>query len=364
MPENNNRLIKLRDFMNDENLDLIVLGTGAHTFWLLGFCPPADERPCLVCVTHDKVAILMPKLNADGCRALTHFPFFEWADEDGPFNEFKRMIESIGAESAQFVAIDETMRADFAGLVQKSLPNAKFQFTESTVGKSRIIKDNSEYKKLKESALVADKTMKEAQSFIQIGMSEIEIAEFIRASFCKQAGTPLFTTIGSGKNSAIPHHKNDHRTIEFSDVIVMDLGVEINGYASDITRMAVIGEPTQEYKKIHNIVDSATQVALEKLRPGVKAKEIDLAAREFISNHGYGQYFIHRIGHGLGLEVHEPPYLTSTSETILETGMVFSIEPGIYIPSKFGVRLEDIVILRDDGPEILSELTKDVAIIE
>jgi Xaa-Pro aminopeptidase len=143
----------------------------------------------------------------------------------------------------------------------------------------------------------------------------------------------------------------------------MDIGGTMDGYFSDITRMAVLGYPPEGYDDIHQIVESAVEAAMQAARPGVRACEVDAAARGVITDAGFGKNFVHRTGHGLGNEVHEQPYLTSTSETVLEEGMVFSIEPGIYIPGRFGIRLEEIVILRAGGPEIFSELPRTVNIL-
>ena len=142
--------------------------------------------------------------------------------------------------------------------------------------------------------------------------------------------------------------------------MVIDIGGRKDGFPSDITRMAVVGRPPEGYGQIHTIVEKAVQAALKAARPGVKARDVDAAARRVIDDAGYGEYFVHRTGHGMGIDGHEPPYITSTSETVLEEGMVFSIEPGIYLPGRFGIRLEDIVILREDGPEILSSLPRDL----
>jgi len=170
-------------------------------------------------------------------------------------------------------------------------------------------------------------------------------------------------SIGAGKNGAFPHHHTSDTVLKDGDAVVVDLGGGKDGYVSDITRMMFLGDPTPEYLKIHQIVDNAVSAALKAARPGVLAKDVDAAARKVIADAGYGDYFVHRLGHGLGSEVHEQPYLSASSNTVLEAGMVFSIEPGIYLPGEFGVRLEEIVILRPDGPEILSQLPRDLVVI-
>jgi len=144
----------------------------------------------------------------------------------------------------------------------------------------------------------------------------------------------------------------------------MDIGGTQNGYSSDITRMASMGPPPDDYQKIHDIVESAVKAAMQAARPGVKAQVVDDAARTCIADAGYGELFMHRTGHGMGVEIHEPPYITSSSQSVIDEGMVFSIEPGIYQAEKYGLRLEDIVFLRADGPEVLSELPRDLHVID
>jgi Xaa-Pro aminopeptidase len=169
--------------------------------------------------------------------------------------------------------------------------------------------------------------------------------------------------VASGSNSAFPHHQTGSTELKEGDVIVIDLGGKFKGYASDITRMACVGSPPTDYSLVHQIVEDSVCAALAAAMPGQIAKNVDKAARDVIEKAGFGEYFIHRTGHGLGSEIHEPPFITSTSETILEPGMVFSIEPGIYIPNKFGVRLEEIVILEEHGPVVLSKLSRELKIL-
>ena len=224
-------------------------------------------------------------------------------------------------------------------------------------------KDNNEYKCLKRNAKIADNVMQAAWQVLKAGMRENDIAAVIRKSFADQGAQAKFHIIGAAKNGAFPHHKTGDTILKQGDAIVMDIGGTIEGYLSDITRMAVLGQPPEGYNEIHQIVDRAVDAALQAARPGVRACDVDAAARSIITDAGYGEYFIHRTGHGLGSEVHEQPYLTSTSKTVLEEGMVFSIEPGIYLPNHFGIRLEEIVILRSDGPEIFSELPRTLNIL-
>ncbi|MCH2163313.1 MAG: aminopeptidase P family protein [Marinovum sp.] len=349
--------------MADQEIDLICLGPGAHLEWLLGLHPHADERPLLFCTTQDRAGFLMPALEAESMRARTDISFFKWADDEGPHMAWSNLLDHLNANGARSIVLDETMRADFASLVQDRLMNAKRQFTDSTVGALRMRKDNAAYNALKRNAQIADRALQAAWAMMKPGLREEEVGTAIKDSFLLQGAKPLFGIVGAGENGAFPHHQTGSKALKSGDAVVMDIGAGLAGYSSDITRMAVIGNPPEGYVEVHDVVDRAVQAALDVARPGVPAKVVDQAARDVITQAGYGEYFVHRTGHGLGTEVHEPPYITASSETLLDEGMVFSIEPGIYLPGRFGIRLEEIVFLHSDGPEILSDLPRDVVII-
>jgi Xaa-Pro aminopeptidase len=354
------RLAALRARMRETGAELAAVGPGSHMQWLLGFHPHADERPCLLLIGPEKETILMPGLNAEGSREETDIEFHTWADADGPQAALAAALDAIGATGAKSVVLDETMRTDFALLLLDALPGASHALTDDTLGALRMRKDGAEFAKLKMNAGIADRAMQKAFSAIKPGLSETELAAIIKDRFAEEGATPAFWIVGAGGNGAFPHHQTSGRKMEEGDAIVIDIGARKDGFPSDITRMAVVGRPPEGYGQIHTIVEKAVQAALRAARPGVTAKEVDAAARRVIVDAGYGEYFVHRTGHGMGIDGHEPPYITATSETVLEEGMVFSIEPGIYIPGRFGIRLEEIVILREDGPEILSTLPRDV----
>ena len=355
------RLAALRERMQATGTGLIAIAPGSHMDWVLGFHPYPDERPCLLLIAPQKEAFLMPVLNADGSREHTDIAFHTWSDAEGPVKALDEALVAIDAKAPGLVALDETMRADFALLLLDALPDGtRRDFTPETLGGLRMRKDQSEYEALKMNAAIADRAMQKAFSIIRPGMSENELAAEIRAHFSSEGAEPQFWIVGAGGNGAFPHHHSGDRVIGKGDAVVIDIGGRKAGFPSDITRMAVVGELPEGYAEVHAVVERAVQAALDAARPGVKAREVDAAARTVIADAGYGEYFLHRTGHGMGIDGHEPPYVTATSETILEEGMVFSIEPGIYLPGRFGIRLEDIVILRADGPEIFSSLPRDV----
>jgi Xaa-Pro aminopeptidase len=358
-----NKTEALRAKMAEEGVDLVALGPGAHLQWLTGMQPHADERPLVYCITADHEGILMPSLEAESARKQTDLPFFEWSDAEGPTDALERLLEAQGGNPVRSIVLDETMRADHAALIQDRLMNSKRQFGESTIGALRARKMPEEYECLKANALIADAAMQAAWAAMKPGMTELEVAAVAREKFTELGARPIFSIIGTGGNGAMPHHHTGETKLQVGDAVVMDIGGARDGFSSDITRMAVLGEAPEEFNKVHAVVEAAVQAAMKVARPGVRAHELDDAARGVITDAGYGEYFMHRLGHGMGVEVHEPPYISASSQAVLDEGMVFSIEPGIYLPGRFGLRLEDIVIMRADGPEIFSELPRDTQVI-
>jgi len=350
--------------MKKNNVDLIALGPGTHMNWLLGFNPFPDERPCMLLVGQEKEAFLMPSVNAEGAREQTKIAMHCWNDEIGPEQALKEALSDTKTNNAQHIAIDEAMRSHFALILLESLSNPTYEFTASTIGALRMRKDQNEFVNLKENALIDDRAMQAGFAAIKEEVSEIEIGEAINKHFISEGAKPQFCIVGSGPNGAFPHHHTGERKVQYGDAVLIDIGGRKGTFPSDMTRMSVLGEPPEGYLEIHAIVERAVQAALSTAKPGVMAKDVDAAARGVITEAGYGEFFVHRTGHGLGIDIHEPPYITATSEVVLDEGMVFSIEPGIYLQGRFGVRLEEIVILRADGPEILSELSRDLNIIK
>ena len=358
------KINSVRARMKDNNVDLVVLGPGTHMNWLLGFNPYPDERPCMLLIGKEKEAFLMPSVNAEDARKRTDIEITSWKDEDGPDQALKDALLYIGESTAKHIAIDEAMRSHFALIVIEALPNPSYEFTASTIGALRMRKDQTEFINLKENALIDDRAMQAGFAAIKEGVTELEIGEAINKHFISEGAKPQFCIVGSGPNGAFPHHHTGDRKVEYGDAVLIDIGGRKGTFPSDMTRMSVLGKPPEGYLEIHAIVERAVQAAMSAAKPGAMAKDVDAAARGVITEAGYGEFFVHRTGHGLGIDIHEPPYITATSEVILDEGMVFSIEPGIYLQGRFGVRLEEIVILRADGPEILSELTRELNIIK
>lgn len=353
------RLARLRDAMTARGVDLVALAPGAHMHWVLGWHPHPDERPTLLLVGRETASILVPSVNAEDMRAHAHgLPCFAWRDEDGPGSALGAALDAVGAGPGCRLSLDETARADAALTLMRALRLSDCGFASETVGALRARKDATEIAALRRSAAVADEALRAGLDAMRPGMTERAVAAVVRETFTRRGVSSSFTLVASGPNGAYPHHATGDRELREGDAVVIDLGGGLDHFASDMTRMAIIGDGPEGYAEVHGVVEAAVQAAMAAARPGVPAKAVDAAARGVIEKAGYGEYFVHRTGHGLGLEVHEAPYLTATSETILETGMVFSIEPGIYLPGRFGIRLEDIVVLEEDGPRVLSALPR------
>ena len=353
------RLARLRRRMEETGTDLVVLGPSSHLVWLAGMAPHGDERPVLLAITREGAGMLIPALNVDSQRPLTTVPFFPWTDADGPHEALAALLAALGLSgTTPRVVLDETMRADFALLVLDALPGATRSFTADTVGALRAIKDEDEFGRLKRNAVLNDRVLETAFAALRPGVTEDEIANLIREAYRDHGARVDFVSVCFGENGAFPHHTSTQRVLGTDEAILIDLGGRSEGYPSDMTRVGSIGTPPAEFGAVWEIVERAVQAALAAARPGVPARLVDKAARDVITAAGYGANFPHRTGHGLGIDGHETPYITASSDRPLEVGNVFSIEPGIYLPGKFGIRLEEIVILRADGPEIFSELPR------
>ena len=357
------RLARLRQRMADTNTDLVAVGPSSHMQWLLGLNPHGDERPVMALVTADQVGVLMPKLNADAARAQCNsVPFYEWSDTDGPLDALSALLRNLDVKRPGLsLVLDEMMRADFAFLLLDQLEAPNRRFTPDTVGQLRAEKGADEHKLLRECARLNDSAFELAFASVRTGMSENDVKAIIVDHYRANGAEPAFCIVGFGANSAFPHHHTGPDVLQPEMAVLIDAGCRLNGYPSDMTRCAWYGDaPDPKFAEIAGVVENAVQAALATAKSGAACSAIDGAARGVIEAAGYGAAFPHRTGHGLGVDVHEPPYLTASNDQALTAGNVFSIEPGIYLTDAFGIRLEDIVHLGPDGPEVLSSLSRRV----
>jgi Xaa-Pro aminopeptidase len=344
------RMAALRARMAATDTDLVVIGPSSHMLYLADLSPHGDERPVLLMISQSFAGFLMPALNVDSARQHTDLPFFPWADADGPDAALDALIDATG--------VSRISPSDFALLVLDALPGASRRFTQDSVGYLRARKDAAEYDALKQSALLNDAAMAAGFAALRPGITEREVATVIGDFYKAHGATTEFCSICFGANGAFPHHHTGETALRQGDAVLIDTGARFMGYPSDMTRVGYLGSAPANFDQIHAILDRAVAAAIAAVRPGVLARDIDKAARDIITEAGYGPNFLHRTGHGLGIDIHETPYITATSDTVLEEGMVFSIEPGIYLPGQFGLRLEEIVIIRDGAAEILSAMPR------
>ncbi|MFC1906086.1 M24 family metallopeptidase [Chloroflexota bacterium] len=232
--------------------------------------------------------------------------------------------------------------------------------TNNIIGGLRAVKDSQELKSLQEAATVADSAFERMRQQMKAGMTEKEVAWLLERLLRENGSSavPFAVIVASGPNAAFPHHSPSNRPICEGDPVIIDFGARIKGYGSDITRTLCLGKPDDKFREIYSVLMKAQQQAIDKIRSGMTGKQADAIARGVIADAGYGQYFMHALGHGTGLEVHEEPRLGENSEDLLSDGMVFTIEPGIYIPGWGGIRIEDMVVLEESKAHVMTHTSK------
>jgi len=350
-----------------------LLGVGAsgavffpspNCYYLSGFREEPMERHLLVFVPADgDPAIVAPDLYADQLADETWIDQIETYPDGG---DPVALVREIGAElgiSEGRLLLDPTMWARFTLDLRTAFPAATFELVEDVLAELRMSKDEAELASMETASEAADEVMERVRRLgpDAVGMTEADLAGWIRDELLERGQEVSFeVVVGSGPNGAKPHHRHGDRHIESGDPVVLDFGVRVDGYPSDMTRTVVFdGEPPGEFETAHDVVALAQDAAVNAVEPGVPAERIDELARERIEEAGFGDAFVHRTGHGIGLEVHEPPYIVSGNDMELEPGMVFSVEPGIYLTDAFGVRIEDLVVVTEDGGRRLNHVSRD-----
>lgn len=336
-------------------VDALLLTPGADLFYLTGFEHGHAFRRLLALVLPAGGAgmWLVPRMNAQQVEPhlLPGQQLRAWRDEEGYLAALKEAV--CGART---LAFDEEARAAFLMDLQ-SVSAARVVPSAEVMRPLRSCKEPAELEQLLAAAHAVDGAVPHALSLCRAGSTERAVEYELRGLLAQRAphGGVAFSIVAGGPNSALPHHETGDRPLQHGDVVVLDFGTRTHGYHSDITVTAAVGAPADpEARRVYRVVWEAQQRALEAIRPGVPCSAVDAAARGHIERAGYGELFLHRTGHGLGLQLHEPPYLHAAAPEPLEEGMVFSVEPGIYLAGRFGVRLEVIVRVTADGVALLN----------
>jgi Xaa-Pro aminopeptidase len=349
----------------DSGLAGVIVTPGPDLVWLTGYHPTAaTERLTMLVLSPDnEPTLLVPILerpDAEAAEGTGSVSLVDWQDGTDPYEVASPLLRSDG----EFGISDSAWAMHLLGL-QRALPRSRYRPLTESLPMMRAVKDSNELMRLAAAGEATDSAYNEIIRRRFAGRREIDVAADL-ADLLREFGHEQvdFTVVGSGPNGANPHHEAGDRVIEPGDAVVLDFGGLRFGYASDTTRTVCVGEPVSELREVHEVVRQAQQVGVDAVRPGVGCQEIDRAARSVITAAGYGERFIHRTGHGIGVTTHEPPYMVEGEEQPLVPGMCFSVEPGIYLPGKFGVRIEDIVTVTTHGSQRLNNTDHGLRIVE
>ncbi|MEV0319346.1 M24 family metallopeptidase [Streptomyces sp. NPDC050658] len=349
----------------DAGLAGVLVAPGPDLTWLTGYRPTAatERLTVLVLAAGQDPVLVVPTLEAPdaarsaGAGALT---LRDWTDGKDPYAVTAPLLDVDG----RFGISDNAWAMHLIGF-QKELPGTSYVSLTEALPMLRAVKDAAELERLTAAGAAADATYEEILKVAFAGRRETDVAADL-ADLLQQFGHSQvdFTVVGSGPNGANPHHEAGDRVIERGDMVVLDFGGLLDGYGSDTSRTVHVGGPTAEEQRVHDLVRAAQEAGCAAVRPGAACQDVDRAARAVIADAGYGEYFIHRTGHGIGVTTHEPPYMIEGEELPLVPGMCFSVEPGIYLPGRFGVRIEDIVTVTEDGGRRLNTTARELAIVD
>ncbi|WOV88595.1 Xaa-Pro peptidase family protein [Sporosarcina oncorhynchi] len=359
---------EIQHFLQKNDVDAAFITTPDNVFYVSGFKSDPHERLLGVMIFKDAEPFVIcplmevPDLKASGWtfEAVGH------EDTDDAWEVFAAAASKRGIDFNKIAIEKSHLTVERLERMEKLFKNAEFPRLDEQLNDMRKIKSEDELIKLRKAAELADHAIEVGCKEIAEGKSELEILMAIEFEMKRMGAEKMSfdTMVLSGPKTASPHGTPGERKIQKGDFILFDLGVVYEGYCSDITRTVAFGEPSEEQREIYETVKKAEQAAIDLVRPGVRAMDLDKAARDIITDAGYGEYFTHRLGHGLGISVHEFPSITGTNEMEMQEGMVFTIEPGIYHPDITGVRIEDDVVVTADGVEVLTKFPKELKIIK
>jgi len=360
------RYANCREVMAQRELDCVVVFPGANMYYLTGFMEEPLERLLVAVLPRSSEPIfIVPELYEKQVGASTWITDIRaWKDDEDPSKILNEVLQSLSLVGGR-IALDTKMWAKFFLMFLSVAPKAVYSDASEVIDGLRAVKSRKEIKVMEESASIADRVIKKIIDACGVGSREKEIASLIELEFRKLGieSMPFRPIVASGPNGAFPHHKPGDRRFKRGDSVVLDLGAAYKGYCSDITRTIFIERCGSKEKAVYEVVRQAQQLAFESIVEGVEARRVDRAARTHIADRGYGEKFVHRTGHGIGLDIHEAPYIWEGNTQILKTGMTFSVEPGIYLPDGFGVRIEDIVVVEGKKARRLNKVSRELTVI-
>lgn len=356
------RVHAARALASETGADLLVLTPGSDLRYLTGYNAHAMERLTALAVpSRGEPFLVVPRLEAPMVEVspagALGLEVLAWDETDDPFALLAdAAVARLGAAPAR-VAVGGRTWAEHALGVQRAMPGASLELAGPVLDRLRMVKSPAEVEELALAGAAIDRVHARMSEFLSVGRTEAAVGADIAAAILEEGHVAVdFTIVGSGPNGASPHHELSDRTVQAGDVVVVDIGGETaTGYRSDCTRTYVVGGSAEpDVAEWYGVLHAAQQAAVGVVRPGVTAEQVDAAARQVIADAGFGDHFIHRTGHGIGLDSHEAPYIVEGNDLPLEPGMAFSVEPGIYLAGRCGARIEDIVVCTDDGVRSLN----------
>ena len=363
------RLEKLKASFRTSGLDAVALNPGPTLTYLTGAHFHLMERPVVLLVAPDQdPALILPELEM---LKVDHIPYavqaFSYGENPSGWGDiFCSAVQALGLDGRRIGVETERMRLLEYNYVWAGAPSAEFPDASETLSLLRLHKEQGEIENMRKAVKVAEAALEAAIPKIKVGMTERELAAELVVELLRNgsdAGLPFTPIVSGGPNSANPHASPTDRKLQVGDLLVIDFGAAANDYVSDITRTFAVGEVDAEYAKIHKIVQEANAAGRVAGKPGLPCADVDKAARAVIEKSGYGKYFTHRTGHGLGMESHEQPYMRGDNMQLLEPGMTYTVEPGIYLPGRNGVRVEDNVVVTETGSESLTTLPREMHLV-
>ncbi len=355
------RVERARRLAADAGLDALLISPGPDLRHLTGYdALPLERLTCLVIPRDGAAALVVPELErsraAESPAGAHGLRLVGWQETDDPYALVADLLRDALGETAGAVAVSDRMWAVQARRLAEALPGTLQSPAGQVLRELRVRKTRAEMAALREAGAAIDRVHERVRGLRFAGRSEREVGREIANMIVDEGHASVnFVIVASGPNSASPHHDTGDRVMGPGDVVTVDIGgTTSDGYCSDSTRMYVVGEPPPGFAEAYAALQAAQDAACALVRPGVTAEQVDAAARDLLVGAGLGEAFVHRTGHGIGLEEHEEPYIIAGNDEVLEPGMAFSVEPGFYLPGRYGARIEDIVVVTDDGVERLN----------
>lgn len=358
------RLQRVRDAMIEQGVDILLVSPSADLQYLVSLGTHSSERPTILAIRADgPAALIVPKFEAPLAAHITDIPLRSYMETEDPY---ALLAEALPPGTGQItIAVSDRTWTSFLLRLQETYPNATFRAAASVLSPLRMIKSHEERDLLRQAAAMGDAAFSRIVEAPFAGRTERQVAAEL-LGFLNDSGLDTSDwnpIIASGPNSASPHNLTGDREIREGDAVVLDFGGSMRGYKADMTRTVHVGNPGDEFRRVYEVVRRAQEVGVAAATAGTTAAAIDMVVRDVINEAGYGPYFLHRTGHGIGLDIHEEPYLLSGNPLPIRPGMSFSIEPGIYLEGRFGVRIEDIVLVTERGTEPLNNATHDLIVV-